>query len=727
MSGLRDMAKTTLINVSNRLPVTVTPAGITRSSGGLVAALEGLDPQAYDLKWIGWPGGDLPDAAERQRLERTLREEQGCIPLFLPKDLADAHYEGFSNSSLWPLLHYMPTYFRYELEWWEAYYQVNERFADLVAEQAGAEDLVWVHDYQLMLLPRMLRRRRPELRIGFFLHTPFPSYEIFRCLPQREELLDGLLGADQVGFHTFGYLRHFRSSVLRLLGIESDIIRIRQPGPDTYLGVYPIGINAAKYDQRLDTPAHRTRVEELGRAYDNKRIVLSVERLDYTKGILHRLEAIDLFLDDYEERDRLRFIFVAVPSRGGVEQYQQLREEIEHKIGRINGKHASLRNDPIKFIFGTVPFEDLAALYSLAEVCLVTPVRDGMNLVAKEYIACQRDEAGVLVLSEFAGAAEELFNAIIVNPFDARETADAIRAALELPIEERRLRMRSMRGRVMSYDAQAWARQFIDELRARPTEQPPPPVDEARQRLRAAHAAKQRIGLFLDYDGTLREIVNDPAAARPTDELREVLALLARQPHVTVTLISGRTQEDLETFVGDTPFGLIAEHGAALRRPGSRQWEQLDENTDYGWKREIHKLLDLYAASTPGSFVEEKRTGLVWHYRKADPEFGRWKASELTEELTSLLANEPVQIRHGRKIVEVASAHVTKGRAVSYLLSEQTFDLVLTAGDDVTDESMFALEVPGLITIKIGEADTRARYRIATPADLRRLLMETFG
>jgi trehalose 6-phosphate synthase/phosphatase len=284
-----------------------------------------------------------------------------------------------------------------------------------------------------------------------------------------------------------------------------------------------------------------------------------------------------------------------------------------------------------------------------------------------------------------------------------------------------------MRQRVMSYDAQAWARQFMDELRGRPPEPSPPPITEARSRLHEAFVSGRRIALILDYDGTLREIVHDPAAARPTDELRRLLALLAGLKTLDVTLISGRTQRDLEAFVGDTPFGLIAEHGAAIRRPGTARWQELDGSADYGWKKQISRLLDLYTTSTPGSFVEEKRTGLVWHYRKSDPEFGRFKATELTEELAALVANDPVQIRHGRKIVEVASAHVTKGRAVAALLAERPADLVLIAGDDVTDESMFALDLPSAITIKVGDADTRARYRVADPHELRRLLIDVFS
>ena len=462
----------TLFTVANRLPVTITDEGVKRSSGGLVAALEGLPQGRYDLRWIGWPGGEI--AEERKEDVRRQLGEQGTTPVFLTADEAAGHYEGFSNASLWPLLHNMTTRFRYEPGWWDVYQAVNRRFADAVLAEAEDGDLVWVHDYQLMLLPRMIKEARPELRVGFFLHTPFPSYETFRCHPQREAIIAGVVGADLIGFHTFGYLRHFRSAVLRLLGIESEITKIRHDGRTSTLGVYPIGINGPKFDAALDAPAFEEKKRQFADVHRGKRLVLSVERLDYTKGLLERLDAIDAFLSTYDGRDKMRFVFVSVPSRENVAEYRELIEAVESKVGRINGRHTTLHNTPVHFIHGSVQFDELVALYALAEVCLVTPLIDGMNLVAKEYAACQREgraEPGVLVLSEFAGAAEELFSAIVVNPYDTRQLSLALRAALDMPAGERRERMAPMRQRVMTWDAGAWARQFVDDL-AKPPARP---------------------------------------------------------------------------------------------------------------------------------------------------------------------------------------------------------------------------------------------------------------
>ena len=728
----------TLINVSNRLPVTLGKDKITKSSGGLVAALEGLSADEYDAKWIGWPGSAVePD--KQPEVERTLIEEHGCIPVFLTDAEAEAHYEGFSNSSVWPLLHYMPNYLRYEPGWWEEYRKVNQRFADKVLATARDGDLVWVHDYQLLLVPAMLKAARPGLRVGFFLHTPFPAYDVFRCHPRRRELVEGMLGADLLGFHTFGYLRHFRSTAAHLLAVETEITRVRTAdGHRALLGVYPIGINAAKFDETLDDPGQHERQEKFRQTFQGKQLVLSVERMDYTKGILHRIEAVDCYLAGLEDRNRVKFMFVSVPSREGVEDYQDLREDVEARIGRLNGKYATLHNSPIHFIHDSVEFAELCALYSIADAAIVTPLIDGMNLVAKEFLACQRDHAAPLILSEFAGAAEELFGALLVNPYDAPAVAEAIRQALAMPEEERRARTAPMRERVMRYDAGRWARRFIEELAAAGESEGGPyapdgtaDLAEANDRLRGTLGSGQRVAMFLDYDGTLRELERDPAAARPNPALRRLLDALAAQAGLAVTIISGRVPDDLDAFFGSYPFGLVAEHGASVRLPGAGSWEQRDEQVDYGWKALVLPILRLYEEATPGSFVEEKRTSLVWHYRRVDAEYGSWKAKQLAETLGAITANTPVQVRHGRQIVEIVSSQVSKGMAASRILDGlpegQRPALVLCAGDDTTDESLFTMGWENLLSVKVGDGSTAAHYRAADPADFRRFLFGVIG
>jgi trehalose 6-phosphate synthase/phosphatase len=721
----------TLINVSNRLPVTVEEDRITKSSGGLVAALEGLPQEKYKTKWIGWPGAAFPEESRRQEIAQKLAEEHGCVAVFLSQEEATAFYEGFSNSSIWPLLHYLPNYLRYEPAWWESYQKVNQTFADKVLETVHEGDLVWVHDYQLMLLPAMLREAVPNLKIGFFLHTPFPAYEIFRCHPRRRELVAGMLGANRIGFHAFGYLRHFCSTVQRLLGIETELTHIPSKGHTSALGVYPIGINAVKFEEMLGSNEFHQRREEFRQAHEGKRLVVSVERMDYTKGILHRLEAIDNFLARSEKIDAIRFVFVSVPSREGIEEYQNLLEEVESRVGQLNGKYATLLNSPIHFIHGSIPFVDLCALYALADIALVTPLIDGMNLVAKEYIACQRENAGLLILSEFAGAAEELFNALLVNPYDSAAVAGTLTNALALTTEEKQNRIRPMRERVMRYDARHWARSFIHDLTSGPiTDALPVETDirEAREQVEKALLAGLRIALFLDYDGTLREIELDPGAATPNASIENLLQRLGRRPNLDLTVISGRPEEDLEAFLGSHPFRLIAEHGASLREVGKKKWERLDRNLNYAWKEELLAVLRLYEQAVPGSTIEEKQSSIVWHYRKADKEFGTWKANQLTEELSALTANHPIKVRHGKKMVEVTAAENNKGAAIGRVLDQNDhYELALCAGDDLTDESMFELKRPGLLTIKVGIGPTQARFRVPDPAAFRQLLDGMFA
>lgn len=712
----------TLVNVSNRLPVTVGKT-IRQASGGLTAALEGLSSDAFRLKWVGWPGAPVSAAERREEIAHFLMEAYNYVPVYLTRSEVNGHYHGFANSSLWPILHYMPNYMHYEERWWETYLEVNRRFAECILENTDEEAIIWVHDYQLMVLPRLLRRARPRQRIGFFLHTPFPSYEIFRCHPKRVELVEGLLGADLVGFHTYGYLRHFRSTVLRLLGVESHAAAVAHDMGHTHLGVYPIGINAPKFEAELASPRSARARQQIRKNFAGRRIVLSVERLDYTKGIPNRLDAIDRFLSSYPDLDRLVFIFVSVPSRESVPEYQQLRELVQRQVGEINGRYATMANSPIHFIYNPIKFEELAALYSLADVCLVTPLIDGMNLVAKEYVTCQDEQPGVLVLSEFAGAAEELFNALTVNPYDLGQVAAALQRALDMPEDERRQRMRQMRARVTSFDAQHWAKSFCDDLVQH--EERADSLDmsaETESVILDRFRRERRIAFFLDYDGSLREFESEPHQASPDGEILELVNRIQSVPGVDLYIISGRDASQLEMWFGSFAVTLVAEHGYLFHRPGAQEWETLNASADFSWKPRVLEVLRDYEGETPGSFVEEKGSALVWHYRKSDPEFGSWKAHALAGELYEMLSNLPVEIHHGKKIVEVSSIYVNKGAAMERFMREGQYDLGFCAGDDQTDETMFRLQRDDALSVKIGEGATQARYRARDPRRFRALL-----
>ncbi|MBE0534201.1 MAG: bifunctional alpha,alpha-trehalose-phosphate synthase (UDP-forming)/trehalose-phosphatase [Phycisphaerae bacterium] len=713
--------KTKVITVSNRLPVTLGKE-IKKSSGGLVSAMEGTGGE-FEMSWIGWPGSAVVDAKRRQRVQKELRESYGFEPIFLTQEEVTGYYQGFSNSSLWPLLHYRMNFMRYESEWWDCYRQVNSRFAEAVLADAREGDLVWIHDYHLMLLPQMLRKAGRGLRIGLFLHTPFPSYEVYRCHPNRRELLEGLLGADLVGFHTFGYLRHFRSSVIRLLNAEAHPDHIAYNNHKCVMGVYPIGCNATAFKEELHTPGFSRRRSYFERIYEGKKLVLSVERLDYSKGIPQKLDAIEKFLETWEHASKVTFVFISVPSRGDVPEYQQLRQEVETRVGHINGRFSTVDNVPIHFIHKSISFTDLCALYSLADVAMVTPFVDGMNLVAKEYAACKPDGTGALVLSEFAGATDELFKAIIVNPYDLQNMISGLRDALTIPADDKHRRMSSMHERVITFDNRYWAHSFVTDLshvtpetsrRRRP--------DQTEQQVLAKTAQAGRIAFFLDYDGTLKELQDDADTAWPTAPIQDLLDRLAQREHVDTYIISGRKPDDLDSWLGHYPFTLIAEHGFLYRLKGHKHWQPLDAHADLSWKSQVIDVLGKFVGSTPGSYVEEKASSVVWHFRRSDPEFGQVKAQQLIGLLQDMLSNVPVRVHHGKKIVEISSLQVSKGAAMSYFTQNRRYDVIVCAGDDQTDESMFRLEDERLIKIKVGREETLADIRMDNPADFRNFI-----
>jgi len=720
-----------LIIVSNRLPVTIGKT-IEKSSGGLVYAMEGLGDD-YDLKWLGWAGGVVDDPAERRKISDELAQRFNYIPIFLSKQDAVDYYTGFSNSSLWPLLHYISPYARYEERWWQSYQKVNRIIADAVLDLVQEDDTVWVHDYHLMLLPSYLRQRRPDLKIGFFLHTPFPSYELFRCHPNREALLEGLLGANLIGFHTFGYLRHFRSTILRLLGLESEIDYIPQESHKTTIGVYPIGINAVKFLQELQSDEYRKRYNEYKENYRDKKILLSVERLDYTKGIPRRLDAIERYLSKTDQRESIVFIFINVPSRESVPEYQQLQEEIQGKVGYINGKYATIKNVPVHFIHKSVDFSGLCALYSLADVAMVTPLIDGMNLVAKEYLACQWEKNGVLILSEFAGAAQELPNALIVNPYNVSEVAQAIDQALQLSEEQKQKMVAPMKERVIKYDARYWADAFFQDLAAQADREQLPSLlsDTKNLSIEAIGALlkAESAAFFLDYDGTISELKRKPEDAVPNDEINELFIRLENQKNLDVYLICGRKKEDMDQWFSRYRFNLIAEHGYYYKHHNAADWIVFDAQADLSWKNQIIEIFQLYTGMTPGSNIEDKTSSVVWHYRNSDPEFGTWKANQLVAELYEMLSNLPVEIHHGQKIVEVGSMQINKGIVLDHFVQLNKYDTVLCAGDDETDESMFRyMDDTEVFSIKIGDGtDTMAKFRISGPKAFRAFLSEVLN
>jgi len=714
-----------LLLVSNRLPVTVKSdkdgVSVVRSAGGLATGLRGPHERSGGV-WIGWPG-DVSRLTPPQRasVEAQLAELR-CVPIQLSASEVSRYYEGYSNQVLWPLCHYFIERIPRQDRDWDVYRKVNERFADLVARQYQPGDTIWVHDYQLMLVPAFLRARLPQARIGYFHHIPFPSSEIFRSLPHRNELMRGLLGADLIGFHTLSYARHFASTLMRLLGLETVVDRVDHEGREVRLGAFPMGIDAQSFENLANEPTVLEEVRVHREKSAEQRLVLGVDRLDYTKGIPQRLVAVQRLLErEPAWRGRLRFVQVAVPSRTGVEDYATYREQVDELVGRINGLYGSVHNVPVHYLYRSFNEKQLAALYRAADVMLVTPIRDGMNLVAKEFCAARPDEDGVLVLSEFAGAADELGDALMVNPYDVEGMADALEAALEMPQEERRSRMRTLRSRVKEYDVHWWVSSFLDTLEATPT--PPPRVEPAGaevalERMRGA----ERLLLLLDYDGTLVPFAPRPEQASPDVALLDLLQRLTARPGTRVHIVSGRPQDTLEAWVGALPVGLHAEHGLYSRMASGQPWTALAGVTT-DWKALVRPVLEAFAARVPGALVEEKTASLAWHYRQVDRVFGASQARELRLHLGEVFAHGPLEVLPGDMVVEVRARGVNKGRVVGTVTEGMApGTLVVAIGDDRTDEDLFAALPEGSISIHAGGKKTRAGYRVNGPTEVRQLL-----
>ena len=727
-----------LIVVSNRLPARLQSAGETwraeRSSGGLATAMRPILKQREGL-WIGWPGNSsgIGDPARQKIINRWAARDR-MIAVELQPEIARHFYEGYANQTLWPLFHYFPSRLTFDPQGWQSYLTANELFRDRVVEHYQEGDLVWVHDYQLMLLPKLLRESLPSARIGFFLHIPFPSSEVFRILPQRRELLEGLLGADLLAFQTHSHLQHFRNTLLRVLGRESHIDQFEIGNRAVRLEALPIGIAPEEFTSVLTKRECREHIAALQRRYQGRRILLAVDRLDYTKGIPERLRTFRQLLETAPElRRQVGLVQVAVPSRERIFSYDALRREVNELVGEINGSFSTPDWTPVVYIHRGISRPELVALYSMADVAWVTPLRDGMNLVSKEYVACKQDGNGALVLSEFAGAAEDLGEAFMVNPHDQAGAAELLKKVLALPLDERRERMQALHDRVLRNNVFAWSERFVALLkeagaaRERALAENPRPLDAAAV-LRAYRTAHQRL-LFIDYDGTLVQLASRPEYAAPPPALCGLLTRLAGHRENCVVLVSGRSRRDLERWLGSVPgLWLAAEHGALLRTPASSEWHSPRPGASRDWMPRVRPVLEHFVDRTPGSFIEEKEYSLVWHYRMSAPEFGEWLANELVAMLEQTLADTELRAVHGHKAVEVKPMWVNKGIVPDVLKpSCPDADFQFAVGDDRTDEDLFSALETDAWTVHVGEGPSRARFYLPDPRHVIELLQQLAG
>ena len=724
-----------LIIVSNRLPVTVEKRKgslhFRRSVGGLATGLASVY-KSYNSSWIGWCGipWDKVERKEKKDIETKLIDDFDCFPVFLSKSDIEMHYYGFCNRTIWPLFHYFTQYTDYDRDLWKYYQRVNKLFCNAVMELAEPDDVIWIHDYHLMLLPKLIRENLPDATIGFFLHIPFPSFEIFRLLPWRKEILDGLFGADLIGFHTYGYVRHFLDSAHRLLGYEHTHGQITADNRVVKVDAFPMGIDYERYSSAVHESAVQKEINRIRKKLGEKKIILSIDRLDYTKGVLQRLEAFEFFLEKNPEyKEKVILILVAAPSRARVEHYYSLKRQIDELVGKINGIHGTIDWQPVLYQYFSLPFRKLIPMYNAADVALVTPLRDGMNLIAKEFIASKTEGKGVLILSEMAGAAEELGEAIIVNPNNKDEIAEALKEALEMSAEEQMERNRVMQNRLQRYNVVRWANDFIESLSH---------IKKIQQELcarRLTHEMKKKlIGdylnrnnrlILLDYDGTLVPFAEKPERAKPDSELLSTLKALTNDTKNEVVIASGRDKEALHMWFGDLNLGLIAEHGVWFKE-NKESWKMIEPLRN-DWKKEIRQFLELYADRTPGSFIEEKEFSLVWHYRKADPELGQIRARELIDDLVNLTANLNLQVLEGNKVVEVKNAGINKGRAALQWIAREDWDFIMAVGDDWTDEDIFEVLPETAYSIKVGLGPSKANFNLDSTVDVKLLLKELLG
>ena len=722
-----------MLIVSNRLPVAVKKreAGVNfqPTVGGLATGLKSFY-QSYDSIWIGWCGVSSDDlkSTERTYIQDTLMEEYSNYSVFLSAEDVASYYLGFCNNTIWPLFHYFTNYAVYDRAQWRSYQNVNQLFCDAVAQIAQPDDIIWLHDYHLMLLPSLLRERIPDAQIGFFLHIPFPSSEIYRILPWRKEILEGLLGADLIGFHTYDYVRHFLSAVRQILGFEHNLGNIFAKKRQIKVDAFPMGIDYEKFESASEDAAVKEDVDKILERTQNRKIILSIDRLDYTKGILDRLEAFDYFLDNNPEcTEKVVLILSATPSRVGVETYKLLKRQLDEKVGRINGDHGTIGWVPVWYQFKSHPFHTLLALYTASDVALVTPLRDGMNLIAKEFIATKTDGKGVLILSELAGAAREMGESLIVNPNNREEVAAAIKQALSMSEQEQRERNSRMQGRIRRYNVTKWAQDFIDKLFEVKNIQEKRYAKiltlESMQDLIQAFNESNTQLILLDYDGTLIPFADKPEQAVPDDALRNLLETLATRDNTTMVIISGRPRETLESWFGDLSLDLVAEHGAWIRIDGT--WNPIEPMINT-WKEQIRPIIEIFVDRTPGSFLEEKDFSLVFHYRKTEPLLAQVRMRELKDALMDMTSNLNLSILEGNKVIEIKNSGVGKGRAALRWISqdEKKWDFILAAGDDWTDEDLFEVLPDPAYSIKIGLGHSHARFNLNSVQEMRLLLKE---
>jgi len=703
------------IIVSNRLPVHFNKktGKFSQATGGLVSALANTQIK-LEQRWVGY--------AEHPEL---LKSYENLVPVSIDPELYNNYYNGMSNDVIWPLFHYETAYVDYKNKCWVAYEEVNRLFADKVLSVAGPNDIIWIHDYHLMLLPKYLRRRKPGLRIGFFLHIPFPSSEIFRTLSVRRELLEGVLDSNLIGFQDYGYLRHFSSAVYNIMGLESDLHLIDDQRYNAHLGVFPVSINTQKFEKKKKDEVVKNYVKEYRQK--KKKIILGVDRLDYIKGLDLKFSAFRELLKRYPEwRGKVHFYQLAVPSRIHVEDYIATKNEVERLVGQINGEFGKPGYAPIHYMFSSVPFEKLMALYQTSDVLFVSSKRDGMNLVSMEYIISQKEsDPGVVLLSEFAGAASILSHSLRVNPWNFSDTADAMHKALSMDHSERKKRHSFMVEYLRKYDSSAWANSFLNrlaEVKKSNHLNLSQKIDIKKDQnlslpLPLKRVLKKKdIILFLNFDGTLSPIVENPGDATIPSHTLEILTRLGKNPRIKgLVIVTGRDSQFIYNLVKSTGVSIASEHGAKFYDRHTKKWISIGGPAP-NWMRSVQSIVEDYVRRVPGSLMEIKEYAVSWHFRNSPVQFGEYQARKLFNDLETTLIHSSANVLWGNKVIEARSVEANKGQFITwYISSYQRAEpgdnmQAIAIGDDKTDEEIFEAIAGGGISVRVGKAPTIAPY-----------------
>lgn len=718
------------IIVSNRLPFSFKKVDgkltYQQGGGGLATALSSYTKGGNSL-WIGWPGLPSDDLSEDDKTEITeILKKHNCHPVFLSQKQIDEFYNGYSNSVLWPVYHDMDVVTGNTDANWKAFVAANKLYAETAVALSSPKDTLWIHDYQLQLVPEQIRVLRPRSRVGFFLHIPFPKHAELVKSGHADKLLRGVLGADLVGFHTPSYVENFLAGCVaekigrvgtEKVALSTRIVRVTE---------FPISIDYEAFEKATKTRDVAREYKNLQWRYKGKKVILMSDRMDPAKGLLERLKAYQTLLKKQPElHGKVVMAMIAMPSRGDIEVYKKLREDIERLVIDINEQFGTKSWRPIDAVYDNLPFAKYAALYRRADVAFIAPLRDGMNLVAKEFLASATKHDGVLVLSETAGAAEELKDAILVNPNRPKTLVSGLHDALTLPKSELRRRTANMQRHIKHFNVHRWVDSFVDTLE-KPRQAPglvhvTHTLSRTLQNALLAdyHQTKKRL-IMLDYDGTLQPFVNDPAKSTPSRRVLNLLKRLSDDPANDVVVTSGRSRSDLQSWFGGLPVGLAAEHGAFYRRKGGQNWHRTVSG-DMNWQEYVAHLFAHYAEMTPGAHVEHKEYALVWHYRGASPYHSQKNLVALRRLLRPIAKKYNLVVRDGQKILEVKPREAHKGRiGQEWLIHDH--DFVLCAGDDTTDEDMFEAMPPESWSIKIGRGRSLANYRLANIEALHTLL-----